>query len=69
VEEAIARHTGTDYWIVCVGFPRLLFLAARPTKWLKREVPDPAGFTSARLVALAGFSTGAYPSRALAATS
>jgi urea carboxylase len=64
VDEVIARHTGTDYWIVCVGFtPGCYFsLPLDPTKWLKApKYRTPRSFTSARLVALAGFSTGAYP--------
>jgi KipI family sensor histidine kinase inhibitor len=64
VDEVIARHTGTDYWIVCVGFtPGCYFsLPLDPSKWLKApKYRTPRSFTSARLVALAGFSTGAYP--------
>ncbi len=64
VEEVIRRHTGTDYWIVCVGFtPGCYFsLPLDPTMWLKApKYRTPRSFTPARLVALAGFSTGAYP--------
>ena len=60
----IARHTGTDYWVVCVGFtPGCYFsLPLDPTKWLKApKYRTPRSYTPARLVALAGFSTGAYP--------
>jgi urea carboxylase len=64
VEEVIRRHSGTDYWIVCVGFtPGCYFsLPLDPTKWLKApKYRTPRSYTPARLVALAGFSTGAYP--------
>lgn len=64
VDEVIARHTGTDYWIVCVGFtPGCYFsLPLDPSKWLKApKYKTPRSYTPARLVALAGFSTGAYP--------
>jgi urea carboxylase len=64
VDEVIKRHTGTDYWIVCVGFtPGCYFsLPLDPTKWLKApKYRTPRSYTPARLVALAGFSTGAYP--------
>jgi urea carboxylase len=64
VDEVIKRHTGTDYWVVCVGFtPGCYFsLPLDPTKWLKApKYRTPRSYTPARLVALAGFSTGAYP--------
>ena len=52
VDEAIARHTGTDYWIVCVGFtPGCYFsLPLDPTKWLKApKYRTPRSYTPARL--------------------
>lgn len=64
VEEVIARHTGTDYWVVCVGFtPGCYFsIPLDPSKWLKApKYKTPRSYTPARLIALAGFSTGAYP--------
>ncbi len=64
VDEVIRRRTGTDYWIVCVGFtPGCYFsLPLDPSKWLKApKYRTPRSYTPARLVALAGFSTGAYP--------
>jgi urea carboxylase len=64
IDEVIARHTGTDYWVVCVGFtPGCYFsLPLDPSKWLKApKYRTPRSYTPARLVALAGFSTGAYP--------
>jgi KipI family sensor histidine kinase inhibitor len=64
VEEVIERHTSTDYWVVCVGFtPGCYFsIPLDSSKWLKApKYMSPRSFTPARLVALAGFSTGAYP--------
>lgn len=64
VEEVIQRHTGTDYWVVCVGFtPGCYFsIPLDASKWLKSpKYATPRSYTPARLIALAGFSTGAYP--------
>ena len=64
VDEVIKRHTGTDYWVVCVGFtPGCYFsIPLDPSKWLKApKYKTPRSYTPARLIALAGFSTGAYP--------
>lgn len=64
VDEVIRRHTGTDYWVVCVGFtPGCYFSIPLDTsKWLKApKYKTPRSYTPARLIALAGFSTGAYP--------
>lgn len=64
VDEVIRRHTGTDYWVVCVGFtPGCYFsIPLDASKWLKSpKYKTPRSYTPARLIALAGFSTGAYP--------
>jgi urea carboxylase len=64
VDEVISRHTGTDYWVVCVGFtPGCYFsIPLDASKWLKSpKYKTPRSYTPARLIALAGFSTGAYP--------
>lgn len=64
VDEVIKRHTGTDYWVVCVGFtPGCYFsIPLDASKWLKSpKYKTPRSYTPARLIALAGFSTGAYP--------
>ena len=64
VDEVIRTHTGTDYWVVCVGFtPGCYFSRCLDaSKWLKApKYKTPRHFTPARLIALAGFSTGAYP--------
>jgi KipI family sensor histidine kinase inhibitor len=64
VDEVINRHTGTDYWVVCVGFtPGCYFsIPLDASKWLKSpKYKTPRSYTPARLIALAGFSTGAYP--------
>ncbi|MFO1060641.1 MAG: allophanate hydrolase subunit 1 [Dongiaceae bacterium] len=64
VEEVIRTHTATDYWVVCVGFtPGCYFSRCLDaSKWLKApKYRTPRHYTPARLIALAGFSTGAYP--------
>lgn len=64
VSEVIERHTGTDFWIVCVGFtPGCYFsFPLDPTKRLVApKWKTPRDYTPARMLALAGFSTGAYP--------
>jgi len=64
VEEVIERHTGTDFWTVCVGFtPGCYFsFPLDPTKRLVApKWRTPRDYTPARMLALAGFSTGAYP--------
>jgi KipI family sensor histidine kinase inhibitor len=64
VDEVVRRHTGTDYWVVCVGFtPGCYFsIPLDASKWLKSpKYKIPRSYTPARLIALAGFSTGAYP--------
>lgn len=64
IDEVIKRHTGTDYWVVCVGFtPGCYFsIPLDASKWLKSpKYKTPRSYTPARLIALAGFSTGAYP--------
>jgi KipI family sensor histidine kinase inhibitor len=64
VDEVIERHTGTDFWVVCVGFtPGCYFsFPLDPTKRLVApKWKTPRDYTPARMLALAGFSTGAYP--------
>jgi inhibitor of KinA len=64
VDELIRRHTGTDFWVVCVGFtPGCYFsFPLDPTKRLVApKWKTPRDYTPARMLALAGFSTGAYP--------
>ena len=51
-------------WVVCVGFtPGCYFsIPLDASKWLKSpKYKIPRSYTPARLIALAGFSTGAYP--------
>lgn len=64
VPELVERHTGTDFWVVCVGFtPGCYFsFPLDPTKRLVApKWKTPRDYTPARMLALAGFSTGAYP--------
>ena len=62
--EVIERHTGTDFWVVCVGFTPGCYFSF-PLDPAKRLVAPkwktPRDYTPARMLALAGFSTGAYP--------
>ena len=64
VPEVIERHTGTDFWVVCVGFTPGCYFSF-PLDDTKRLVAPkwttPRDYTPARMLALAGFSTGAYP--------
>jgi urea carboxylase len=64
VEQVIEHHTGTDFWLVCVGFtPGCYFSypldASKALVAPKYKIPR--DYTPARMLALAGFSTGAYP--------
>lgn len=64
VEQVIATHTASDYWVVCVGFtPGCYFSRVLdPSKWITApKYKTPRSDTPARALALAGFSTGAYP--------
>jgi urea carboxylase len=62
--EVIEQHTATEFWVVCVGFtpgcyfsiPLDMSKLLRAPKW-----KTPRDYTPARCLALAGFSTGAYP--------
>jgi inhibitor of KinA len=64
VAEVIDKHTGTDFWVVCVGFTPGCYFSF-PLDPAKRLVAPkwktPRDYTPARMLALAGFSTGAYP--------
>ena len=63
-EEVVERHTSGEFWVVCVGFtpgcyfsiPLDMSKLLRAPKW-----KTPRDYTPARCLALAGFSTGAYP--------
>lgn len=62
--EVIEQHTSTEFWVVCVGFtPGCYFsIPLDMTKLLKApKWRTPRDYTPARCLALAGFSTGAYP--------
>lgn len=64
VEEVIRRHTGTDFWIVCVGFTPGCYFSFPLDPRMRLTAPKwvtPRDYTPARMLALAGFSTGAYP--------
>lgn len=64
VAQVIEAHTGTDFWVVCVGFTPGCYFSF-PLDDSKRLVAPkwvtPRDYTPARMLALAGFSTGAYP--------
>jgi urea carboxylase len=63
-EQVIEQHTDTEFWVVCVGFtpgcyfsiPLDMSKLLQAPKW-----KTPRDYTPARCLALAGFSTGAYP--------
>lgn len=62
--EVIEQHTQTEFWVVCVGFtPGCYFsIPLDMDKLLKApKWKTPRDYTPARCLALAGFSTGAYP--------
>ena len=64
VEDVVRVHTSSDYWVVCVGFtPGCYFSRVLdPANWLTApKYKTPRSYTPARMLALAGFSTGAYP--------
>jgi inhibitor of KinA len=64
VDEVIARHTGTDFWTVCVGFTPGCYFSFPLDPAMRLTAPKwvvPRDYTPARILALAGFSTGAYP--------
>ncbi len=63
-EEAIDRHTGTDFWIAATGFVPGCFWAIPLDFELVLSAPKyrvPRDFTPARAIALAGLSTCIYP--------
>ena len=63
-QEVIEQHTDTEFWVVCVGFtPGCYFsIPLDMTKLLQApKWKTPRDYTPARCLALAGFSTGAYP--------
>ena len=63
-DEVIEQHTDTEFWVVCVGFtPGCYFsIPLDMSKLLKApKWRTPRDYTPARCLALAGFSTGAYP--------
>jgi urea carboxylase len=62
--EVIEQHTSTVFWVVCVGFtPGCYFSIPLDMRKLLRAPKwrTPRDYTPARCLALAGFSTGAYP--------
>lgn len=64
VDDVVRIHTGSEYWVVCVGFTPGCFFSRvlDPAKWLTApKYKTPRSYTPARMLALAGFSTGAYP--------
>jgi urea carboxylase len=63
-EEVIERHTSTDFWVVCVGFTPGCYFSKPLDPVMHLAAPKwktPRDYTPARCLALAGFSTGAYP--------
>ena len=63
-EEAIARHSGTDFWIAATGFVPGCFWAIPLDFELVLSAPKyhvPRDFTPARTLGMAGLSTCIYP--------
>jgi urea carboxylase len=63
-EEVIERHTSGDFWVVCVGFTPGCYFSKPLDAAMHLAAPKwktPRDYTPARCLALAGFSTGAYP--------
>jgi urea carboxylase len=64
VADVIEKHTGTDFWVVCVGFTPGCYFSFPLDQTQRLVAPKwktPRDYTPARMLALAGFSTGAYP--------
>lgn len=64
VEEAIARHTGTDFWVAAVGFVPGCFWSVALDESQALTAPKyrvPRDRTPSRAVALAGVTTTIYP--------
>lgn len=63
-EGVVERHTSGDFWVVCVGFTPGCYFSAPLDPSMHLAAPKwrtPRDYTPARCLALAGFSTGAYP--------
>ena len=63
-EQVIERHTSGDFWVVCVGFTPGCYFSKPLNPAMHLKAPKwktPRDYTPARCLALAGFSTGAYP--------
>lgn len=63
-EEVVERHTSATFWVVCVGFTPGCYFSAPLDPSMHLAAPKwktPRDYTPARCLALAGFSTGAYP--------
>ena len=63
-QEVIDQHTSTEFWVVCVGFTPGCYFSIPLDMSKLLQAPKwrtPRDYTPARCLALAGFSTGAYP--------
>lgn len=64
VEELIERHSGTEWWVISLGFAPASFWAFPLDPRARLIAPKyerPRDFTPARTVAIGGFSCGVYP--------
>jgi urea carboxylase len=64
VPEAIERHSGATYWVVCVGFTPGCYFSVpleRERRMLASKYKTPRSYTPARTLSMAGFSTCTYP--------
>lgn len=63
-QEVVEQHTDTEFWVVCVGFTPGCYFSIPLDMSKLLQAPKwrtPRDYTPARCLALAGFSTGAYP--------
>lgn len=63
-QQVIEQHTSTEFWVVCVGFTPGCYFSIPLDMSKLLQAPKwrtPRDYTPARCIALAGFSTGAYP--------
>jgi KipI family sensor histidine kinase inhibitor len=61
-EEVIARHTGADYLVACIGFsPGFPYLLGLPAELATPRLPNPRTRVPAGSVGIGGEQTGVYP--------
>jgi KipI family sensor histidine kinase inhibitor len=62
IDEVIARHTGADYLVACIGFsPGFPYLLGLPPELATPRLPNPRTRVPAGSVGIGGEQTGVYP--------